>query len=123
MPVTTGRATGKLDGGLANPSHSAGQGATSLALIQLCYGNPATMPKLDEIVTAWDDALKRLHKATAVHEAAAFDEMEARKRTTSALNEINCIQKEMDKLDADLRAAMPRDSDWSRRTKPAADAA
>lgn len=81
------------------------------------------MPKLDEIVTAWNDALKRLHKAAAAHETAAFEEAEARKRTTSALNELNSIQKEMDKLDADMRAAMPRDSDWSRKSRTAASAA
>lgn len=68
--------------------------------------------KLAEVVAAWDDALKRLHAATAKHEDAHRDEAAARCRTSAALNEVNAIQRELDKLDADLRSAMPRDSDW-----------
>lgn len=73
--------------------------------------------KLKDVCAAWDDALKRLHEATRVFEEAARATSVARSAETDALNKLNSIQKEMDRLDADLRAAMPRDSDWSRRLR------
>lgn len=72
-------------------------------------------PTLKEVCEALDGALKRLHDATSEYESAARQESAARSATTAALNKLNGIQKEMDRLDADLKAAMPRDSDWQRR--------
>lgn len=57
---------------------------------------------------------EELEKAVKRFDDCEREESQARSRTTSARNDVNQLQKQIDSVLAAMRKAAPRDTDWKR---------